>query len=252
MLAPYFFYKTRVQISSTDFCTLFFSFAPPRIAQERRLGFKSVVSPVKRLNALRAAYGLLSRFVKSGAFAMTVWIAMPQPIAANFHCASAILTEALPAGFIASDSCVLYRLNHFEKTKGLVCKVVLDLDWEQPQDLVLSLRRLSESTDTIFPHSHSQIHFALPGSASGSFCITVSFPNVLLFRSMRVGDCWCRRHPHDFVPFFFNKLVEEITAVLPHSHWHSHIGRPGFLSSTLFTTVSISNVRPVRSISFPI
>jgi hypothetical protein len=123
-----FFYKTRVQISSTDFYTLFFSFAPPRIAQERRLGFKSVVSPVKRLNALRAAYGLLSRFAKSGAFAMTVWIAMPQPIAANFHCASAILTEALPAGFIASDSCVLYRLNHFEKTKGLVCKVVLDLE----------------------------------------------------------------------------------------------------------------------------
>ena len=107
--------------------SLFFSFAPPRIAQERRLGFKSIVSPAKRLNALRAAYGLLSRFVKSGAFAMTVWIAMPQPIAANFHCASAILTEAFPAGFIASDSCVLYRLNHFEKTKGLACKVVLDL-----------------------------------------------------------------------------------------------------------------------------
>lgn len=40
---------------------------------------------------------------------------------------------------------------------------------------------------------------------------------------MRVGDCWCRRHPHDFVPFFFNKLVEEITAVLPHSHWHKGI-----------------------------
>ena len=65
MLAPYFFYKTRVQISSTDFCTLFFSFAPPRIAQERRLGFKSVFSPVKRLNALRAAYGFLRMFRRS-------------------------------------------------------------------------------------------------------------------------------------------------------------------------------------------
>lgn len=29
MLAPYFFYKTRVQISSTDFCTLFFLPAEP-------------------------------------------------------------------------------------------------------------------------------------------------------------------------------------------------------------------------------
>lgn len=128
MLAPYFFIKQGYRFPRRISVPYFFSFAPPRIAQERRLGFKSVVSPVKRLNALRAAYGLLSRFVKSGAFAMTVWIAMPQPIAANFHCASAILTEALPAGFIASDSCVLYRLNHFEKTKGLVCKVVLDLE----------------------------------------------------------------------------------------------------------------------------
>ena len=119
MLAPYFFIKQGYRFPRRISVPYFFSFAPPRIAQERRLGFKSVVSPVKRLNALRAAYGLLSRFVKSGAFAMTVWIAMPQPIAANFHCASAILTEALPAGFIASDSCVLYRLNHFEKTKGL-------------------------------------------------------------------------------------------------------------------------------------
>lgn len=122
-----FFYKTRVQISSTDFCTLFFSFAPPRIAQERRLGFKSVVSPVKRLNALRAAYGLLSRFVKSGAFAMTVWIAMPQPIAANFHCASAILTEAFPAGFITFDPLVFYRLDYIKKTERLICKVMLNL-----------------------------------------------------------------------------------------------------------------------------
>lgn len=52
---------------------------------------------------------------------------MPQPIAANLNGASAILTEALPAGFIASDSCVLYRLNHFEKTERLICKVMLDL-----------------------------------------------------------------------------------------------------------------------------
>ena len=53
---------------------------------------------------------------------------MPEPIAADFNCPPTILTEALPSGFIASDSCVLYRLNHFEKTKGLACKVVLDLE----------------------------------------------------------------------------------------------------------------------------
>lgn len=41
VLAPYFFHKTRVQKSVEEICTLFFSRAPPRIAQERRLGFRS-------------------------------------------------------------------------------------------------------------------------------------------------------------------------------------------------------------------
>ena len=70
----------------------------------------------------------LERLVKSGAFAVPIRIAVPEPIAANFNCPPTILTEALPSGFIASDPCVLYRLNHFEKTKGLACKVVLDLE----------------------------------------------------------------------------------------------------------------------------
>ena len=70
----------------------------------------------------------LDWLIKSGAFAVPIRIAVPEPIAANFNCTSTILTEALPSGFIAFDSCVLYRLNHFEKTKGLACKVVLDLE----------------------------------------------------------------------------------------------------------------------------
>lgn len=43
MPAPYFFHKTRVQKSVEEICTLFFSRAQPRIAQERRLSFRSVV-----------------------------------------------------------------------------------------------------------------------------------------------------------------------------------------------------------------
>lgn len=34
---PIFFHKTRVQKSDKEICTLFFSFVPPRIAQEGRL-----------------------------------------------------------------------------------------------------------------------------------------------------------------------------------------------------------------------
>lgn len=101
---------------------------PPRIAQERRLGFRSVVSPVKALCALRAVYGLLSRFVKSGAFTMTVWIAVPQPIAADLHCTATVLAEAFPSGFIAGDPFILHWLDYFEISKGLACKVVLKLE----------------------------------------------------------------------------------------------------------------------------
>lgn len=101
-------YKTRVQKSVEEICTLFFSHAPLRIAQERRLSFRSVVSPVKALSALRAVYGLLLRLVKSGAFTMSVWITVPQPIAAYFHCTSTVLAEAFPSGFIAGDPIILH------------------------------------------------------------------------------------------------------------------------------------------------
>ena len=92
------------------------------------MGFRSVVSPVKRLNALRAVYGLLSRFVKSGAFTMTVWIAVPQPIATDFHCTTTVLAETFPSGFIAGDPFILHWLDYFEIAKSLACKVMLELE----------------------------------------------------------------------------------------------------------------------------
>lgn len=131
MLAPYFFVRERLkgtEIQFGDLYPIFFLVLSPRIAQERRLGFGSVVSPVKRLNALRAAYGLLSRFVKSGAFTMTVWIAVPQPIAADLHCTATVLAEAFPSGFIAGDPFILHWLNYFEVAESLACKVVLELE----------------------------------------------------------------------------------------------------------------------------
>ena len=128
MPAPYFFHKTRVQKSVEEICTLFFSRAQPRIAQERRLGFRSIVSPVKALSALRAVYGLLLRLIISGAFTMAVWIAVPQPIATDFHCAPTVLTEAFPSGFVTSDPIILHWLDYFEIAKGLACEVVLELE----------------------------------------------------------------------------------------------------------------------------
>ena len=108
MPAPYFFHKTRVQKSVEEICTLFFSRAQPRIAQERRLSFRSVSLPVKALSALRAVYGLLLRLVKSGAFAVSVWIAVSQPIATDFHCTTTVLAETCPSGFIAGDPIILH------------------------------------------------------------------------------------------------------------------------------------------------
>ena len=59
---------------------------------------------------------------------MTVWIAVPQPIAADLHCTATVLAEAFPSGFIAGDPFILHRLNYFEVAESLACKVVLELE----------------------------------------------------------------------------------------------------------------------------
>lgn len=77
MLAPYFFHKTRVQKSDKEICTLFFFVC----AAQDSLGGAIVslecrVLPLKTFDALRAVYRLLFRLIKSGAFAMAVWVAV--------------------------------------------------------------------------------------------------------------------------------------------------------------------------------
>lgn len=62
----------------------------------------------------------LQRLVKSGAFAVTVWIAVSEPIAADFHCSTAVLAKAFPTGFVAFDSIIFYWLNYFEKAELLI------------------------------------------------------------------------------------------------------------------------------------
>lgn len=60
------------------------------------------------------------RLVESGAFAMTVWIAVSEPIAADFYCLTAVLAKAFPTGFVAFDSIILYGFNYFEKAELLI------------------------------------------------------------------------------------------------------------------------------------
>ena len=59
---------------------------------------------------------------------MSVWITVPQPIAADLHCTATVLAEAFPSGFIAGDPFILHWLDYFEISKGLACKVVFDLE----------------------------------------------------------------------------------------------------------------------------
>lgn len=72
-------------------------------------------------------YLALQRFIKSGAFAVAVWIAMSEPIAADFDRSTAALAETFPSGFVALDSIILYRLNYFEKTELLICQIMFEL-----------------------------------------------------------------------------------------------------------------------------
>lgn len=131
MLAPYFFCQRKIKGYRNPIrrsVPYFFLVLSPRIAQERRLSFRSVSLPVKALSALRAVYGLLLRLVKSGAFAVSVWIAVSQPIATDFHCTTTVLAETFPSGFIAGDPFILHWLDYFEVAESLACKVVLELE----------------------------------------------------------------------------------------------------------------------------
>ena len=57
---------------------------------------------------------------------MPVWIAVPQPIAADFDGSSAILTDTFPPGFVSFDPLIFHWFNYLKKPKGLVCKVVFE------------------------------------------------------------------------------------------------------------------------------
>lgn len=70
----------------------------------------------------------LKRLIKSGTFTVSIRVAIPKPIATNFNCTPAILAETFPPGLITSSPRVLYWLNHFEKSEGLACKVMFDLE----------------------------------------------------------------------------------------------------------------------------
>lgn len=125
MLAPYFFHKTRVQKSIEEICTLFFSCAAQDSSGASiRLSECSFTSKVS--DALRAVYGLLLRHIKSRAFAVSVWIVMPQPIAADFDGSSTILADTFPPGFVSFNPFIFHWFNYLKKPKGLVCKVVFE------------------------------------------------------------------------------------------------------------------------------
>ena len=58
---------------------------------------------------------------------MTVWIAMPEPIAADFDCAPTVLAEALPSRLIAADTIILDRLYNLQIPKFLTGEIVFQL-----------------------------------------------------------------------------------------------------------------------------
>ncbi len=110
MLAPYFFVRERLKDTEIQFGDLYpiFSRVVAQDSPGQPIEVVGVILPPLFRNALRAIYGLLFGLIKSGAFTMSVWITVPQPIAAYFHCTSTVLAEAFPSGFIAGDPIILH------------------------------------------------------------------------------------------------------------------------------------------------
>ena len=58
---------------------------------------------------------------------MTVWIAMPEPIAADLDCAPTVLAEALPSCFVAANTLIFDRLYDLQIPKFLTGEIVFQL-----------------------------------------------------------------------------------------------------------------------------
>ena len=71
-------------------------------------------------------FGLLECVVPC-AFAVTIRIAVPKPIACDLHGATAVFTKTFPSSFVSFDPLVLYRADNFQVPKLHSGQVVFQL-----------------------------------------------------------------------------------------------------------------------------
>ena len=67
------------------------------------------------------------RLIESGAFAMTIWITVTEPIAAKFYGSAAVMAKAFPSGFLTLYSDVFHRFYHFKESELLSGQIMCEL-----------------------------------------------------------------------------------------------------------------------------
>ena len=58
---------------------------------------------------------------------MTIWIAVTEPIAANFYGSAAVMAKAFPSGFVTLYSVVFHRFYDFKKSELLSSQIMCEL-----------------------------------------------------------------------------------------------------------------------------
>lgn len=155
---------------------------------------------------------VLIRFVEPGAFAVTIRVADPEPVAAHLNDTPAVPAKAFPAHLFAFDLRVVDPAEYKEISKFLPRQIVF---WSgalrQPHDFVFPLLRLLEKTETVLPQMHPANPLCL--AAGDRFVPTQhrQMPENLACEVTRLFDGWCLRQPQDRVPFGSRSLVEETT-----------------------------------------
>ena len=67
------------------------------------------------------------RLVESCTLAMSVWVAVSEPIAADFNFPTAVFAETLPSCFVPFDPLIYNWFDYFEITELLVSQIMFEL-----------------------------------------------------------------------------------------------------------------------------
>ena len=127
--------------------------------------------------------------LKSCAFAMPIWITVPEPIARNFHSSSAVTALAFPPRFVSFDPSILDQAKYKEVSKLFPSKIIFQLaNYTATGARSSAAERVGGNKGLIPAFTLAQPDH-LTGSSFVGFCQNFQLPKNL---TGEINACWRR------------------------------------------------------------